>query len=60
MQDNKSNNLATKNDVTNNIDVYNNITNVSRNNITIKMPNQKENTKEQLGAMALIAVLEPV
>jgi hypothetical protein len=24
------------------------------------MPNQKENTKEQLGAMALIAVLEPV
>ena len=58
MQENLSKNLAPKN-VTNNNDVTNNTPNVSSKNITMKTPNQKENTKEQLGVMALIAIMEP-
>jgi hypothetical protein len=58
MQENKSKNLATENVSTNN-DVSNDTTNVSCNNITMKTLNQKENTKEQLAVMALIAITEP-
>ena len=46
--------------VTNNNDVSNDDTNVSRDNITMKKITQKENTKDQLGVMALIAIMEPV
>ena len=34
-------------------------TNVSSDNINMKTINQKENTKEQVGVMALIATMEP-
>jgi len=45
--------------ITNNIDVSNDTTNVSSDNITMKTINQKENTKKQLGVTALIAIMEP-
>ena len=38
----------------------NDTTNVSKDNITMKTINQKENTNKQLGVMALIAIMEPV
>ena len=41
----------------NNHDVSNDITHVSNDNVTMKTTNQ--NTKEQLGVMALIAIMEP-
>ena len=37
----------------------NNTTNVSSDNFTTKTLNQKENTMQQLGVMALIAIMEP-
>ena len=37
----------------------NDTTNVSSDNITMKTLNQKENTKEQQGVTALIAIMEP-
>ena len=37
----------------------NDITNVCSDNITTKTLNQKENTKEQLGVVTLIAIMEP-
>ena len=59
MQENKSKNLATKY-ISINIDESNDITDVSSDNITMKTLNQKENTKEELGVTALIAILKPV
>ena len=59
MQENKSKTSCTKNIVNNNIDVSNDTTNVSSENITMKAINKKENTKEHLGVTALIAIMEP-
>ena len=58
MQENILKNLKQKND-TNKNDVSNDTTIVSSDNITMKTTNQKENTKEKIGVMALIAILEP-
>jgi hypothetical protein len=48
-----------KKSVTYNIDVSDDITNISSDDFTMKILNQKENTKEQVGVMALIAIMEP-
>ena len=57
MQENVSKKSSIEKVVINNHDVSNDITNVSRNNATMKTINQ--NTKEKLGVMALIAIMEP-
>ena len=57
MQENLSKKSCNNKIVTNNNDVYNDTTNVSSNNITMKTINQKENTKEQLGVTDLIAIM---
>ena len=59
MQENIPQKSCNKKKVTNHINVSNDTTNVSSNNITMKTINQKENTKEQLGVTALIAIMEP-
>jgi hypothetical protein len=51
--------ILQQNNVSNNIDVSNDITNFSSDNITMKTLNQKENTKEQLNVMTLIAIMDP-
>ena len=56
MQQNISKNLAIKN-VTKNNDVFDDNTNVSNDNITMKITNP--NTKNELGVMAFVAVIEP-
>jgi hypothetical protein len=60
MQGSVSKKSCNKKKVTNHINVSNDTTNVSSNNITMKTINQKENTKGQLGVMALIAIMKPV
>jgi hypothetical protein len=57
MQERNLENLVAKN-VTTNINVSDDSTNVSSDNITMKAL-QKENIKEQLGVTALIATMEP-
>ena len=59
MQENKSKKSCNKQIVTNIINVSNDTTNVASNNITLKTLKQKENTKEQLGVTASIAIMEP-
>ena len=59
MQENISKQSCNKNNVTNNDNVSDDTINVSSDNITMKTTNQKENTKEQLGVIALIAMMEP-
>ena len=60
MQENISKKSCNKNIVTTYNDVSKDTTNVSSDNITMKTINQKENTKKQLGGMALIAIMERV
>jgi len=60
MQEIKSKQSCNKYFVTNNINVSNDNTNVSSDNFTTKTLNQKENTKDQLGVIALIGIMEPV
>ncbi len=58
MQAKMSKTSCNKEIVTDNHDVSNDITHVSNNYITMKTTNQ--NTKDKLGATALIAIMEPV
>ena len=59
MQKNKSKQSCSKTNVTTKINESNDSTNASSDNITMKTLNQKVNTKEQLGVMALIPIMEP-
>ena len=59
MQGNKAKKTCNKSYVTKNINVSNDTTYVSCDNITTKIIIQKESTKGKLGVMALIAIMEP-